>query len=114
MNKHIHTEKDLKDPVCNMTVSSDSELHYHHADRDYYFCSSHCLHRFTENPSLYMEEKKPPLPEIGHKSGSYTCPMHPEVKQGNPGNCPKCGMALVSAGIPEALTKTEYNLPHAS
>jgi len=40
--------------------------------------------------------------------------MHPEVKQGNPGNCPKCGMALVSAGIPEALTKTEYNLPHAS
>ena len=24
----------------------------------------------------------------------YTCPMHPEVRQRGPGNCPKCGMAL--------------------
>jgi len=24
----------------------------------------------------------------------YTCPMHPEVVQDHPGNCPKCGMAL--------------------
>ena len=24
----------------------------------------------------------------------YTCPMHPEVKQDHPGNCPKCGMTL--------------------
>ncbi len=25
----------------------------------------------------------------------YTCPMHPEIVQDMPGNCPKCGMALV-------------------
>ncbi len=25
----------------------------------------------------------------------YTCPMHPEVKSGKQGNCPKCGMKLV-------------------
>jgi hypothetical protein len=25
----------------------------------------------------------------------YSCPMHPEVVQSSPGNCPKCGMALV-------------------
>ena len=24
----------------------------------------------------------------------YTCPMHPEVEQDHPGDCPKCGMAL--------------------
>jgi Cu+-exporting ATPase len=24
----------------------------------------------------------------------YTCPMHPEIVQDHPGNCPKCGMAL--------------------
>jgi hypothetical protein len=26
---------------------------------------------------------------------TYTCPMHPEVQQDRPGNCPKCGMPLV-------------------
>jgi P-type Cu+ transporter len=24
----------------------------------------------------------------------YTCPMHPEIRQPTPGNCPKCGMTL--------------------
>ena len=24
----------------------------------------------------------------------FTCPMHPEVRQDHPGNCPKCGMTL--------------------
>jgi hypothetical protein len=24
----------------------------------------------------------------------YTCPMHPEVQQKEPGQCPKCGMDL--------------------
>ena len=28
----------------------------------------------------------------------YTCPMHPEIRQDEPGNCPKCGMFLVPEG----------------
>jgi P-type Cu+ transporter len=31
----------------------------------------------------------------------YTCPMHPEIRQDHPGNCPKCGMTLEPL-IPEA------------
>lgn len=37
---------------------------------------------------------------IGHATGgaltdvTYTCPMHPQIKQKGPGNCPICGMAL--------------------
>lgn len=30
---------------------------------------------------------------VGHEV-TYTCPMHPEVRQDHPGTCPKCGMAL--------------------
>ena len=30
----------------------------------------------------------------------YTCPMHPEIRQEHPGNCPKCGMTLE----PEAVS----------
>lgn len=26
---------------------------------------------------------------------TYTCPMHPEIQQNAPGQCPKCGMKLV-------------------
>ncbi|HHM2297802.1 TPA: copper-translocating P-type ATPase [Legionella anisa] len=32
--------------------------------------------------------------EIKEPSGFYICPMHPEVRQNQPGNCPICGMAL--------------------
>jgi Cu2+-exporting ATPase len=34
---------------------------------------------------------------------TYTCPMHPEVKQDKPGSCPKCGMDLV----PEKVQDTD-------
>lgn len=30
---------------------------------------------------------------------TYTCPMHPEIEQGEPGSCPKCGMSLVEKGV---------------
>jgi len=41
---------------------------------------------------------------------NYTCPMHPEVVQDHPGNCPKCGMSLepMAATVPK---KIEYTCP---
>ena len=37
-----------------------------------------------------------PVPSGGDAPADtiYTCPMHPEVRQTEPGHCPKCGMAL--------------------
>ncbi|RJP65492.1 MAG: copper-translocating P-type ATPase [Comamonadaceae bacterium] len=35
----------------------------------------------------------------------YTCPMHPEIRQDQPGNCPKCGMSLEP--VMPALDETE-------
>jgi hypothetical protein len=33
----------------------------------------------------------------------YTCPMHAQIKEGKPGNCPICGMTLVKkSATPEA------------
>lgn len=29
---------------------------------------------------------------------TYVCPMHADVRQPGPGQCPKCGMALVPEG----------------
>jgi CopA family copper-resistance protein len=36
----------------------------------------------------------------------YTCPMHPEVQQPKPGNCPKCGMTLEKKSIKIAKPKS--------
>jgi Cu+-exporting ATPase len=33
------------------------------------------------------------IPPVASKT-EYTCPMHPEIVQDEPGSCPKCGMAL--------------------
>jgi NADH:ubiquinone oxidoreductase subunit 6 (subunit J) len=40
---------------------------------------------------------KPPAESRSHAE-TYTCPMHPEVREPEPGQCPKCGMDLVPAG----------------
>lgn len=37
----------------------------------------------------------------------YTCPMHPEVEQVGPGDCPICGMALEPKGVSAVEDKTE-------
>lgn len=42
--------------------------------------------------------------KILHK---YTCPMHPEIIQDTPGNCPKCGMTLVKAESPANISTPE-------
>ncbi len=112
MNTKLNTEKDqYKDPVCNMMVSSDSEYYYHYTDKNYYFCSEHCLQKFKEHPEQYLDKETSPSLETHGELMTYTCPMHPEIQQQGPGNCPKCGMALEPMGIPVAATKTVYTCP---
>ena len=36
--------------------------------------------------------------KIGTAEAIYTCPMHPEVQQAQPGKCPRCGMNLEKKG----------------
>lgn len=100
-----------EDPVCNMAVSSDSEYHFHHEGKNYYFCSEHCLRQFQGNPEQYIEKLISAPNETVNESMLYTCPMHPEIQQKEPGNCPKCGMTLEPMGVPVAVTKTEYTCP---
>jgi Cu+-exporting ATPase len=86
--------KQENDPVCNMVISSGSKYHHHHADKFYYFCSEHCLRKFSEHPEQYLNKETQQPYVTGDDLNTYTCPMHPEVIQDHSGNCPKCGMAL--------------------
>ena len=59
----------------------------------YYFCGKGCLAKFQADPEKYLTPT-PPAAAPGAENVEYTCPMHPEVVQMGPGNCPICGMAL--------------------
>ncbi|PUE58559.1 copper-translocating P-type ATPase [Limnohabitans curvus] len=85
----------LKDPVCGMTVTEDSKHHSAHMGGTFYFCSTKCKTKFDANPMQYMgEHTKNVNPSPTAAGAIYTCPMHPEIRQDHPGNCPKCGMTL--------------------
>ncbi len=150
------------DPVCGMTVTNKSEHHIEHDAKSYYFCSAHCLNKFSASPHQYLSDKSSkevsgcgcsdnkksqvetteesaeccggtkqvqsasvekadsccggsstPHHQVSNEnlSKEYTCPMHPEIIQDEPGSCPKCGMALELKSIPVTVTKTEYTCP---
>jgi len=44
-------------------------------------------------------------------TADYICPMHFEVHQAGPGNCPKCGMTLEAATIVAPVSRTEFTCP---
>lgn len=85
---------DLKDPVCGMTVTEQSDHKLTHEGRPYYFCSAKCQGKFAANPLQYLVPAAPADTAPAAAGTIYTCPMHPEIRQDHPGNCPKCGMTL--------------------
>jgi len=93
----------FQDPVCGMTVTAGSPYQLEHKGRIVYFCSAGCKEKFAASPADYpavsdasegaIEGGATPLP-VNAVATTYTCPMHPEIRQDHPGVCPKCGMAL--------------------
>jgi Cu+-exporting ATPase len=81
------------DPVCKMRVLPETAAaRYDHQGKTYYFCAVRCMERFKADPGSFLTSK--PKADVQNQDGTYTCPMHPEVRQQGPGSCPKCGMAL--------------------
>jgi P-type Cu+ transporter len=112
----------VKDPVCGMTVTpgtakGGSAVHDGH---DYWFCNPRCREKFVAAPEPYLAAARqraaaaptpapaPAPPPTAASEATYTCPMHPEVRQPRPGDCPDCGMAL-EADVP--ATRIEYGCP---
>lgn len=115
MNRSNSTGAAVKDPVCGMDVKPDSRWEYALDGEVFRFCSEHCLGKFKKNPSRYLD-KKEQQPEQGTRKadsedGRYTCPMHPEILEKEPGSCPKCGMALEKAVPREKPSGSTYVCP---
>lgn len=112
------------DPVCSMTANPDTASgFFEYQGKTYYFCSTHCLDKFRTEPEHFLSNSTEPMASqpVGIRNeskaaaslvvGSYTCPMHPEVRQEKPGPCPKCGMALKPVSVTASQQKIEYTCP---
>ncbi|ASQ46971.1 copper-transporting P-type ATPase [Legionella clemsonensis] len=68
--------------------------HSHHQEQ-----KDSCCHKASPEPTKNTPITNGPV--------TYTCPMHPEIREEKPGNCPLCGMALE----PEAVSLQEEQNP---
>lgn len=89
----------VKDPVCGMDVDpAQTGHHTQYEGKTFHFCSAKCKSTFEADSAVYTVPANVPVtsraaPAAGD-GATYTCPMHPQVRQPTPGNCPICGMAL--------------------
>jgi P-type Cu+ transporter len=97
------------DPVCGMVVfRTATTSRAEHNGQSYYFCCTGCKTTFLADPAQFVHPTAKPAPStpsspsVSAAPGAiYTCPMHPQVRRDDPGNCPICGMTLEPEGIPE-------------
>lgn len=113
---HMHLEEITGDLVKNSNShshhQSDDHSHYHETPKvtdemaGKYYCPMYC-----EGDKVYDSNVGCPVcgmdlvkyPE--KKVATYSCPMHPEIIQNEPGNCPICGMDLIRT--PESSIEEE-------
>ncbi len=97
---HHHTQVTdikVKDPVCGMSIDPVTAKGGKSTfeGQDFFFCNPKCKTKFDADPNTYLTKVSAPKEvNTADKEQIYTCPMHPEVRQNGPGNCPICGMAL--------------------
>lgn len=124
-----------RDPVCGMDVSTDGPVHSDHEGETYFFCCQGCQKKFEQDPAgvLAARAEKDAQAKLETAAAScchgdattegspgrgadsvsggggavYTCPMHPEVEQIGPGDCPICGMDLEPKFVDAAPDESE-------
>jgi Cu+-exporting ATPase len=92
-DRHAGGKADARDPVCGMIVDPSTSQHrFDYHGETFHFCSAGCRTKFASDPQRYLDKA---APKAAAPVGTiYTCPMHPQIRQVGPGNCPICGMAL--------------------
>lgn len=95
-NKHVHAEA--------ASVEADKCHSHEKSVPGQHSCGSHEKSETVRaappqhsccSPANKHEHHAKPANDTPMPAGTiYTCPMHPEIRQVGPGNCPKCGMAL--------------------
>ncbi len=123
------------DPICGMNVDETSEWNVQSHGQTHYFCSENCRGKFLSRESS-GERQEQEKTAVAHDHGThddnamtssldsqhssldssaiYTCPMHPEVQQDQPGSCPKCGMSLEPMSVAAVAQEDDSELTDMS
>lgn len=110
-HNHAHSVAGkVKDPVCGMMIDPQTAKGGKSSfeGEEYYFCNPKCKTKFDVKPHDYLhKDETPRAVSASDQTKIYICPMHAEVRQKGPGNCPICGMALE----PEEISLVEEENP---
>jgi Cu+-exporting ATPase len=116
VNNRTMQQTEEHDPVCGMNVDpSKAAASVEHEGATVYFCSQTCAAKFRTAPEKHAQTDPEASPSRALAKTAlhdeYTCPMHTEIKQAGPGNCPKCGMALEPATVSAPAKRAQYTCP---
>jgi YHS domain-containing protein len=87
----------------------DPNIYVDYKGQRIYFCCPLCPPKFNADPEMYLKKMAEQMKAGAGAAKSaaatatasmnmvvtWTCPMHPEVRETKAGKCPKCGMPLV-------------------
>jgi len=105
------TDDSHTDPVCGMTVRADGPHQHAHRGENFWFCSAGCKSKFAATPSAYLDTTRAERDGSAAEGTVFTCPMHPEVENIGPGDCPDCGMALEPRDFAPPTPQTQWTCP---
>ncbi|MEO0794377.1 MAG: heavy metal translocating P-type ATPase [Verrucomicrobiota bacterium] len=93
-------------------MNNDKHDHCEHGDSmsehtDHKHGDDHGHDHATDQSCCHHEHKAPPK-AAADPNAIYTCPMHPEIEQVGPGECPICGMALEPKAPSAEVDDSEY------
>ncbi|WP_169568497.1 heavy metal translocating P-type ATPase [Sneathiella limimaris] len=96
------------DPVCGMTVDlTKDKPRFEYMGETHHFCGKGCKEKFSADPEFYLTGSNKRRAKAAPKGTLYTCPMHPEIVEDHPADCPLCGMALEPMGVPDDAPNPE-------
>ena len=115
-------------PKCGMTLepreasandvdTHPHETHDHHNESHGHQHESHDhpheAHGHHHETHSHQHQAHEHQPVDQGASVEYTCPMHPEVVQDEPGSCPKCGMTLEPRKAQNSQAHAHASLDHS-
>ena len=110
----MDTDDQAVDPICGMQVDPDTALSSSKDSETFYFCSRHCQEKFESMDApvsgCCQQESSGEKVKLT-SSANYYCPMCEGIESDQPGDCPKCGMALEPTHFVQPAQKTIYTCP---